>query len=172
MRRVGAEESPRSRCAPAACPAGLAGDLRLVEIEGIDLNTCGGTHVRTTAEIECLKLLGTEPMRGGTRVFFVAGGRALRRLGAHERRAAALRAALGAPDEALVTTVELKLEELRRTEKSLRAAEDELAGVARRGAGGRETAWSSRPTSRGASSRSCSRSAAPWRRQRPGSSRC
>jgi misacylated tRNA(Ala) deacylase len=32
-------------------PPSLAGRVRLVEIEGIDLQACGGTHVRSTAEI-------------------------------------------------------------------------------------------------------------------------
>ena len=32
-------------------PEGHEGDVRLVEIEGIDLNTCGGTHLRSTSEI-------------------------------------------------------------------------------------------------------------------------
>ena len=54
-------------------PEGFTGDVRLVEIVGVDLNTCGGTHLANTAEIEPLKLLGTEPLRGGTRVFFAAG---------------------------------------------------------------------------------------------------
>ena len=48
-------------------PAGHTGDIRLVEIEGVDLNTCGGTHLRSTAEIEAVKLLRAEPLRGGCR---------------------------------------------------------------------------------------------------------
>jgi Ser-tRNA(Ala) deacylase AlaX len=67
-------------------PEGFEGTVRLVDIEGLDLNTCGGTHCRSTAEIGLLCLLGTEPMRGGTRVFFVAGDRVRRRMAAHEDR--------------------------------------------------------------------------------------
>jgi Ser-tRNA(Ala) deacylase AlaX len=121
-------------------PAGHSGDVRLVEIAGLDCNTCGGTHVRSTAEIQCLKVLGTEPMRGGTRVFFAAGGRALRRLGAHELRNAELRALLGAPDGELAATVRARLEELRQLEKRLRAAEDELASASAATLAGREGA--------------------------------
>jgi len=108
-------------------PAGHVGDVRLVEIDGVDLNTCGGTHVRSTAEIEAIKLLGTEPIRGGTRVFWVAGGRVRARLAVHEARAAALRALLGAPDEELASVAELKLGRLHELEKRVRALEDELA---------------------------------------------
>jgi Ser-tRNA(Ala) deacylase AlaX len=108
-------------------PAGHVGDVRLVEIAGVDLNTCGGTHVRSTSEIEAIKLLGTEPMRGGTRLFWLAGGRVRARLAAHEERNAALRVLLGAPDEELARTAEAKLEQLHALEKQVRALEDELA---------------------------------------------
>jgi alanyl-tRNA synthetase len=108
-------------------PAGYEGDVRLVEIAGTDLNTCGGTHVRSTAEIEAIKLLAAEPMRGGTRLTFVAGGRVRARLKAHEARNARLRAALGAPDEEIVAVAEAKLEQLQASEKRARALEEELA---------------------------------------------
>ncbi len=110
-------------------PAGHAGDVRLVEIAGTDLNTCGGTHVRSTAEIELIKLLGAEPMRGGTRLAFVAGARVRTRLGAHEARNARLRAALGAPDDEIVAVAEAKLEQLQACEKRARGLEEELAGA-------------------------------------------
>ncbi len=108
-------------------PEGHAGDIRLVEIEGLDLNTCGGTHLRSTAELEVLKLLGTEAIRGGTRLFFVAGQRARKRMGAHEHRNAALRTLLGAPDEELVAGVEAKLAQLQASERRFRRLEEHLA---------------------------------------------
>jgi alanyl-tRNA synthetase len=107
-------------------PEGHTGDVRLVEIEGLDINTCGGTHVRSTAELECLKLLGTEAIRGGTRLFFIVGVRARRRMEAHEKRNASLRTLLGAPDEEIVSAVEAKLEQIRTAEKRARLLEDEL----------------------------------------------
>ena len=48
-------------------------------------------------------------MRGGTRVFFVAGDRVRRRLAAHETRNVKLRALLGAADDDLPELVELRL---------------------------------------------------------------
>ena len=110
-------------------PAGHEGDVRLVEIAGTDLNTCGGTHVRSTAEIEVVKLLVGEPMRGGTRLTFVAGARARARLGAHEARNARLRTLFGAPDEELATVAEAKLEQLQAAEKRARGLEEELASA-------------------------------------------
>jgi len=128
-RRVSEQEYATLAVRTRGLPAGHSGDVRLVEISGIDCNTCGGTHVRCTAEIGCLKLLGTEPMRGGTRVFFAAGGRVLRRLAAHEERSSALRALLGAPDGGLVEAVRARLEDLRQAERRLRATEEELAAA-------------------------------------------
>ncbi len=126
-RRVRPEETSSLGVRSRGLPEGHTGDVRLVEIAGVDLNTCGGTHVRSTAEIEAVKLLGTEKLRGGTRLFFVAGGRVRRRLAAHEERSARLRVLLGAPDEGLAPAVEAKLGQLADAQKSLRSAEEELA---------------------------------------------
>lgn len=53
------------------------GEVRVVEIEGTDSSTCCGTHCPRTGMIGVLKILGTETVRGGTRVEFVCGTRAL-----------------------------------------------------------------------------------------------
>jgi alanyl-tRNA synthetase len=53
------------------------GDIRLIEIEGIDLNACGGTHLRSTGQIGGLALRSTEKVRQGLRVEFVCGLRAI-----------------------------------------------------------------------------------------------
>jgi Ser-tRNA(Ala) deacylase AlaX len=139
-RRVTAEgyalEAVRSR----GLPEGHVGDIRLVQIAGVDLNTCGGTHLRHTGEIEALKLLGTEGIRGGTRLFYVAGGRLRRRLGAHEQRNAALRTLLGVPDEDLVPALQTKLEQLLALDRRSRKLEEELAGY-------QATALAARPQS-------------------------
>ncbi len=129
-RRVAPEDLPGLGVRSRGLPEGFQGDVRLVEIQGLDLNTCGGTHVRSTAELECLCLLGTETLRGGTRVFFVAGGRARRRMAAHEQRNAALRTLLGAPDQGLGEAVAARLEQQRGLEKRVRLLEEELADLA------------------------------------------
>ncbi len=56
-----------------------SGLLRIVEIEGLDRSACGGTHVRSTAEIGPIQIRRAERMRGNTRLEFVCGGRALER---------------------------------------------------------------------------------------------
>lgn len=102
-------------------------EVRLVEIEGIDLNTCGGTHVRSTAEIGAVALLGAEPMRGGTRVFFVAGDRVRRRLVEHELRNARLRSILDSADDDLPDVVELRITKEKQLARDRRRLTQELA---------------------------------------------
>jgi alanyl-tRNA synthetase len=127
VRRVTAEEYAALPARSRGLPEGHTGTIRLVEIAGIDLNTCGGTHCTSTAELEALKLLGTESVRGGTRLLFVAGGRLRRRHGAHHRRNAELRTLLGTSDEDLVATVEAKLRQLKEAQRAVRGLEEELA---------------------------------------------
>ncbi len=112
---------------PLRKPPKVTGRIRIVEVQGYDWSACGGTHVRSTAEIETIKLLAAEPMRGGTRLAFVAGGRVRARLGAHEARNARLRATLGAPDEELAAVAEAKLGQLQAAERRARGLEEELA---------------------------------------------
>ncbi len=126
-RRVSAEAYGQEAVRSRGLPEGHTGDIRLVQIAGLDLNTCGGTHLRHTGEIEALKLLGTESIRGGTRLFYVAGRRARLRLEAHEQRNTVLRTLLGAPDEDLVAALQVKLDQLLALERRSRKLEDELA---------------------------------------------
>jgi alanyl-tRNA synthetase len=53
------------------------GRLRLVEVEDFDLSACGGTHVSRTGAIGMIAIRAWERFRGGTRLTFVCGGRAL-----------------------------------------------------------------------------------------------
>lgn len=52
------------------------GEIRVVEIDGLDFTPCCGTHLPSTGRIRHLKILGAEKYKGMTRVSFVAGGRA------------------------------------------------------------------------------------------------
>ena len=54
------------------------GILRLIEVTGFDLSACGGTHVARTGAIGMIAVAGAEKFRGGTRITFACGNRALR----------------------------------------------------------------------------------------------
>jgi alanyl-tRNA synthetase len=63
---------------PLRKEAARQGVLRLIEVEDFDLSACGGTHVRSTGEFGVIAVGSTERIRGGSRVEFFCGGRALR----------------------------------------------------------------------------------------------
>ncbi len=128
-RRVTSEEYARLEVRSRGLPASHTGDIRLVEIDGIDRNTCGGTHLRTTAEIEVVKILDTERLRGGTRVRWVAGGRVRRRLATHEARNSALRELFDSDDASLAEIAGLKLEQLANQRRRIRHLELDLAAA-------------------------------------------
>ncbi|MEX2660575.1 MAG: alanyl-tRNA editing protein, partial [Vicinamibacterales bacterium] len=67
---------------PLRKPPAREGTLRLIDVEGYDLSGCGGTHVARTGAIGIIAVAGWERFKGGMRVGFVCGGRALR---AHRR---------------------------------------------------------------------------------------
>lgn len=108
-------------------PAGHRGDVRLVEIEGLDVNTCGGTHVASLAEIGTLKLLTVEAAHGGCRLGWVAGDRVRRRLAGNERTIHELRRLFETSAGELPAVAGLKLDQLRQAERRRRGLEERYA---------------------------------------------
>jgi alanyl-tRNA synthetase len=53
------------------------GTLRLIDVEGFDLSACGGTHVARTGGIGIIVVASWERFKGGHRITFLCGGRAL-----------------------------------------------------------------------------------------------
>ncbi len=51
--------------------------IRIVEIEGVEYNACGGTHVAQTGQIGIIKLFKAEKQKGSIRLYFKCGARAL-----------------------------------------------------------------------------------------------
>lgn len=54
------------------------GVIRIVQVEGYDASPCGGTHTPFTGQIGLVKLTAIERYKGGVRVTFLCGMRALR----------------------------------------------------------------------------------------------
>ena len=56
----------------------VMGNVRIVEIKGLDMGTCAGYHVENTGDIKIFKILHFEKIKGNyTRIYFVAGDRAI-----------------------------------------------------------------------------------------------
>ncbi len=56
----------------------VAGPVRIVTVDGYDATACGGTHVTRTGAIGLVKITAVERYKGGVRVTFLCGERALR----------------------------------------------------------------------------------------------
>jgi alanyl-tRNA synthetase len=65
---------------PLRKPPDVEGAVRIVEVTGFDWSACGGTHVARTGQVGLIHLLGGERYKQGTRISFLCGERARRRL--------------------------------------------------------------------------------------------
>lgn len=126
-RLVSPEEYGALEVRTRGLPEGHEGAVRLIEIEGLDLNTCGGTHVESTAVLQVLRLAGSEPMRGGTRLRFLVGGRVLREARRAQGVERELKELLGCAPEEFARTVERRATESRTLRRRAERAEKELA---------------------------------------------
>lgn len=103
------------------------GPLRLIDVEGFDLSACGGTHVARTGGIGVIAVGGWEKFRGGSRVEFLCGGRALNRFRLWRDALAATQKFLSvAPDE-MAAAVERMQAESKAQQRTLRGFQEKLA---------------------------------------------
>jgi alanyl-tRNA synthetase len=103
------------------------GPIRLIEIPGLDLNACGGTHVRALGEIGGLLLRATERVRKALRVEFVCGLRAVAAARQDFTALSAAAAALSVKRDDVPTVAERLLAESKAAAKSQQKLREELA---------------------------------------------
>lgn len=108
-------------------PSDRTGTLRIVTIAGLDRNACGGTHVAHTAEIGAVRLLRTEAVRGGTRVTYLCGGRAVRQARQAQAWLQAAARTLSAGVEELPALVARQAERVTAQERELARLREALA---------------------------------------------
>lgn len=104
-----------------------AGTLRIVTIEGADRSACGGTHVRSTAEIGVVLVRGLERIRKATRVEFLCGRRAVRRARRDYEILTTVGGALSAAIDDVADLVGSQAERLKESENARKKLAQELA---------------------------------------------
>ena len=130
IRFVDAEDA---QALPLRKESSRTGQLRIIEVEGFDVSACGGTHVARTGAIGLIAVSAWERFRGGSRIEFRCGVRALR---AHRQLrdivAAGIKLVSVGRDELAqgIERVQTENKELKRRAKDL---ETRLAGLRRRG---------------------------------------
>jgi len=125
-------------------PTERLGEIRVVEIAGVDRSACGGTHVRATGEIGPILLGRLDRVRQTARVEFVSGMRAVRRARADYNALTQAAQVLSAPRENLPSLVRAQLESAKAAERNRQKLESELAVWK-----GRDLYQSTEPDSRG-----------------------
>jgi alanyl-tRNA synthetase len=103
------------------------GTLRVVSIEDIDRSACGGTHVRTSAEIGAVLLRSNEKVRKTTRIEFVCGRRAIGRARRDFETLSAIAGSLSASLDDAASIVAAQAERLKDSESARKKAGQELA---------------------------------------------
>ena len=104
------------------------GTLRLIDVADFDLSACGGTHVARTGAIGIIAISAWERVRGGTRVAFVCGGRALRLFREYRDSVAASVRLLSVLPGEMPAALERLQHEARDLRRTVRALQERLAG--------------------------------------------
>jgi alanyl-tRNA synthetase len=121
------------------------GTLRLVEVRDFDLSACGGTHVTRTGEIGVIAVAAWERFKGGQRLEFLCGRRALDRLRSLRDATAASAKLLSVQAEELPGAIDRLLADARDHRRAMTALQadvsryraEELAAAAEPIRGGR-----------------------------------
>lgn len=114
---------------PLRKPPQVTGDIRVIWVKGYDASACGGTHVRSTGEVGLIKITGIERYKGGVRVSFLCGERALRdyRRALHIVRETSADLSVG--QDALRETVARIQDDSKATRKALNQAQSALVQI-------------------------------------------
>jgi alanyl-tRNA synthetase len=107
-------------------PAKKRGRIRVVDITGFDRSACGGTHVRHTGEVGCIKLRRWERAKGGVRVEFLCGWRALRDYRDKSSVIWAMAAKFSVKDSEVGDAVERLSAQVRERDRALAEQQDRL----------------------------------------------
>jgi alanyl-tRNA synthetase len=103
------------------------GTLRLIDIESFDLSACGGTHVSRTGGIGIIAVANWERFKGGQRIEFVCGGRALQRFRTtRDAVTSSVRLLSVLPDE-LPAAIQRMQAEAKDQKRAFAGAQEELA---------------------------------------------
>ena len=124
IRFVSAEEA---RTLPLRKEPAREGPLRLIEIADFDLSACGGTHVARTGAIGMIVVAGSERVRGGSRISFACGGRALRAWRTYRDAVAGSSRVLSVLPHELAAAVERSQAEARGLRKTIGGLQESLA---------------------------------------------
>jgi alanyl-tRNA synthetase len=96
-------------------------NVRIVNINGWDIEACGGTHVKSSGEIGLVKIVKSERIQDGVvRLEFVAGEAALSYMQQLDSQLASIAQTLGSSREKIIESFDKAMEEAESAKKKLR----------------------------------------------------
>ena len=104
-----------------------SGTLRLIDVTDYDLSACGGTHVERTGAIGVIAIGSVEKFKGGSRVEFLCGGRALQRFRLWKGALSAMQKHLSVPPTDMAASIEKMQEEAKAIQRNVRGFQEKLA---------------------------------------------
>ena len=103
------------------------GTLRLIDVQDYDLSACGGTHVERTGAIGVIAIGSAEKFKGGSRVEFLCGGRALQRFRVWKGALSAMQKHLSVPPIEMAASIERMQDDGKAAQRNLRGFQEKLA---------------------------------------------
>jgi alanyl-tRNA synthetase len=104
-----------------------SGSLRLIEVTDYDLSACGGTHVERSGAIGVIAIGSAEKFKGGSRIEFLCGGRALQRFRVWRGALSAMQKHLSVPPLDMAAAIERMQEEAKTVQRTVRGFQEKLA---------------------------------------------
>jgi alanyl-tRNA synthetase len=129
---------------PLRKPPEVTGKIRVIWVDDYDASACGGTHVSRTGQIGLIKIVDLTRYKGGMRIGFLCGGRALQNYqrSLHTLQSVSVGLSVG-PDE-LPEAIDRIEAEAKASRKELRRARDVLVAYEA------ERLWEAAPEMQGA----------------------
>jgi alanyl-tRNA synthetase len=106
---------------PFRRPPKVSGQIRVVEVSGLDYSACGGTHCPTAGMIGCIKVVKTERQNQKLRIYFVAGSQALGHFQRTHHTITQIGNILSAGPQELAVLVEQQAVTVKRLQKEIRS---------------------------------------------------
>ena len=124
IRFVSADDAARL---PLRKESGREGTLRLIDVADFDLSACGGTHVARSGGIGVIAIGSTERFKGGQRVEFFCGARALTKFRAMRDALAGAVRIVSVPPTELPAAIEKLQSDARDRQRAVTSLQLELA---------------------------------------------
>lgn len=101
--------------------------IRIVNVKNLDYSPCGGTHFKSTAEVGLIKIIGTEKIRGNTRLHILCGNRALKDYTEKTKIITDLIELTNSPQNEIIESVKSTLENNKEISKKMNILKEDFA---------------------------------------------